>query len=502
MSWTLHGWRRFPADQQPDYSKHSEEEVTAALHKVQSLAPLVHPTEIDRLKAQIAKAQEGKAFLLQGGDCAERFVDCNQESIEGRLMILLQMSLVLTWGAKIPIIKMGRLAGQYGKPRSSPVERVVGPDGKEIEIKSFKGDNVNGFDATPESREHDPQRLVDAHLHSACTLNYVRALIAGRFSDLRKASSWSMALGADFKDEEKRTRYKLIVDRIHRALEFMETCGLPTDIDHFSKVDFFTCHEGLVLEYESAVTRPVHLDSHQRAMGTGSSLSATTGASAINSKKASGNLIHHYNLGAHFLWIGNRTRDLNGAHVEYFRGLSNPLGIKVGKDMAQDPSVLVNLIARLNPNNEPGKITLITRLGKGNAATALPTLIFAIKNSGARVLWSCDPMHGNTFTAESGLKTRRFDDVLAELTETFTVHRTNGTFLGGVHLELTGEKVTECMGGPQDLSDGDLNLNYTSYCDPRLNAPQAMEMSFLLAELINSGHVADREPVRMPTPKL
>lgn len=476
-NWSPEGWRKFPAQQQPDYSGFSKEVVDDNLAKLKMLPPLVHASEIDCLKKQIAEAQEGKRFLLQGGDCAEIFAECEQESIEARLKILLQMSLVLTWGGRMPTIKVGRLAGQYSKPRSKPTEKIDDGAGGKMEIGTYKGDLINRIEATKEARLHDPTRLVQAHFHAGCTLNYVRALIKGGFADLHRSSSWDLG---GFKDLARQNRYQEITDRIVTAINFMEACGMPEPME-MSAIDFFTSHEGLVLEYESAVTRKVlnHVDNKLHSTGSAGSTRDMKLRHPEHSHPES-----HYNLGTHFLWIGNRTRQLDGAHVEYFRGVANPIGIKVGAEMANDPSELISLISRINPTNEPGKITLITRLGKDKVTKCLPTLIFAVRNAGARVLWSSDPMHGNTYTADGGIKTRQFDDILAELTTTFRVHEQNGSILGGVHFELTGENVTECVGGPQNLSEKELHLRYTSYCDPRLNYIQSMEMSFLLAKLL------------------
>lgn len=385
----------------------------------------------------------GKRFLLQGGDCAERFKDCEARTIEAKIKILLQMALVLTYGSKIPVIKMGRMAGQYGKPRSSPFETL--PDG--TKIHSYKGDIINGFGQTEEERLPDPGRLLEAHFRSSSTLNYIRALIKGGFADIKKNDQWDLDKVID---HTKRRQYENMTNTILDSLEFLEACGVPT-AKQLEDVDFFTCHEGLVLEYESATTKQVDN--------------------------------RHYNMSAHFLWIGNRTRALDGAHVEYFRGLANPIGIKVGTDMCQQPQQLVDLLNVLDPRREPGKITLITRLGKDNVKLLGP-LIVAVTRAGLRPVWVCDPMHGNTYTSPDGIKTRNVDHILSELTDTIRVHQYNGSHLGGVHFELTGENVTECVGGPEDLQHSDLALRYTSYCDPRLNYLQGLEMSFLIANML------------------
>lgn len=465
-SWSIDSWRKYEAKQQPNYSETSPKMVNEVFEKLQQLPPLVHPNEVDSLKAQIAEAQEGRSFILQGGDCAERFQDCMQDSIEARFKILLQMSLVLSWGARIPTVRIGRLAGQYGKPRSSDMEEVTFENGDKKELPSYKGDNINGYTADSETRRHDPNRLLLAHYHSACTLNYIRALIKGKFAALSNAATWDLG---KVEDQYKRLRYQDITSKINESFHFMNACKMP-EPNGISEVDFFTSHEGLVLEYESAVTRKVIPESIEQPTGWPSG-------------RQEDHTHSYYNLGSHFLWIGNRTRALDGAHIEYFRGIANPIGIKIGSDLAKSPDQLVALIRALNPTNEPGKITLISRMGKKNT-NQLPPMIDVVRKNNLLVLWSCDPMHGNTYATDNGLKTRRFDDILQELTETFHIHNQCGSRLGGVHFELTGEHVTECVGGPENLSAKDLNLRYTSFCDPRLNYLQSMEMSFLLADLL------------------
>lgn len=452
--WHPQSWRNLAAKQQPVYGDLATS-LPDIVSKVQSLPPLVHPTEVDSLLAEIALAQEGKKFLLQGGDCAERFVDCTQEMIENKIKILLQMSLVLSFESKMSIIKMGRLAGQYSKPRSSDMEKVKDNGGNVIEIPTYKGDSVHGFPATKESRRHDPNRLLEAHMHSACTLNYIRSMVRGGFASLDNSAMWDLG---GVRDERKRGRYQVVTDQIVSSLEFMKQCGVLTS-HNASEVDFFTCHEGLLLEYEAAVTK-----THKGRDGK----------------------TRYYNLGAHMLWIGNRTREIDGATVEYFRGIVNPIGIKVGTDLSDKPQDLIDLIKFLNPTNLPGRITLISRMGIKGVRFGLPPLIKAVKQAHLRVLWSCDPMHGNTFSSDSGIKTRKVSDILGELTATFDVHKQNDSFLGGMHLEMTGEYVTECVGGPEQLTQGDLALRYTSYCDPRLNYLQSMEISFIIADKLKA----------------
>ena len=433
--WRPDSWRAHPIQQQPRYR--DDAAVRAALARVAALPPLVAPGEVDALRAHLARAARGEAFVLHGGDCAERFADCARGPIESKLKILLQMSLVLTWGARLPIVRVARMAGQYAKPRSSDTEHIDG-----VELPSYRGDHVNGADPTPAAREPDPERLVAAYFHSAATLNYARALLDGGFADLHKPHHWQL----DFvRSPKSRAEYEALVARLLDAIAFVESTGVTTHA--FDTVELFSSHEGLLLPYEEAQTEPVGPD--------------------------------FYNLGAHMLWIGDRTRALDGAHVEYFRGISNPIGLKVGPHLA--PADLVRLLDALEPTDRPGRVTLITRLGAGRVAALLPPLVDAVRATGRTVLWSCDPMHGNTTKTTVGVKTREVDRVLAELRETFDVHDALGSWLGGVHFELTGEDVTECTGGPQELSETDLARSYETLCDPRLNYAQSLEMAFLLS---------------------
>jgi 3-deoxy-7-phosphoheptulonate synthase len=415
------------------------------LATVTRLPPLVHPGEVDSLKAQLARAARGEAFLLQGGDCAERFQDCHRNSIENKLKILLQMSLVLTWGARIPTIRVGRIAGQYAKPRSSPFEIIDG-----VKVPSYRGDHVNSYGL--EARQPDPDRLVQAYFHSAATLNYVRALLDGGFADLHKPQTWDLGF---VRSPTRRADYERMVARIADALEFVEATGIQTR-NATGQVDLFSSHEGLLLEYEQAMTEKVG--------------------------------DRWYNLGSHFQWIGDRTRQVDGAHVDYFRGITNPMGIKVGPTMA--PDELIELMVALNPDDEPGRLTLITRFGADRIDQKLPPLIEAVKNSGRTVVWSCDPMHGNTQKTSVGVKTRDFDRILDELDQAFTLHQACGTRMSGVHFELTGDDVTECTGGPQEIRESDLSRAYETYCDPRLNYAQGHEMAFLIARALQDFRTA------------
>jgi 3-deoxy-7-phosphoheptulonate synthase len=440
-AWHPASWRAFPIVQQPAYR--DPDAVARALAVVASLPPLVAPGEVTALRAHIARAARGEAFVLQGGDCAERFEDCEKGRIEAKLKILLQMSLVLTWGARLPIIRIARMAGQYAKPRSADTEVVDG-----VELPSYRGDHVHSVEADPAAREPDPARLIEASFRSAATLNYARALLDGGFADLHQPRAWDLGF---VQDMARRAEYEALVARILDALDFIAATGVASK--NLETVELFTSHEGLLLASEEAQTTRV---------GAG-----------------------WFNLGAHMLWIGDRTRQLDGAHVEYFRGIENPIGVKVGPSMG--PADLVRLLDVLEPDDRPGRITLITRLGAGRVGAHLPALIDAVRATGRTVCWSCDPMHGNTVKTQNGFKTRSVDAILAELEETFAAHVARGSILGGVHFELTGDDVTECIGGPQRLSEEDLRRSYETFCDPRLNYAQSLEMAFLLA-----GHLEGR----------
>ena len=434
--WAPDSWQQRQALQQPCYDD-PEELARAGAHLAQ-LPPLVTSWEVLALKQAIAAAQDGKSFLLQGGDCAESFADCTSPVISNRLKVLLQMSLVLVHGLKKPVLRVGRFAGQYAKPRSTDSETRNG-----LTLPSFRGDVVNGQAFTAEARRPDPQRLIQAHAHSALTMNFVRALIDGGFADLRHPEYWDLAW---VEHSPLAAEYRQMVAAIGDSLQFMETLAGP--IASFSKVDFFTSHEALLLHYEQALTRQV-----PRNPGW-------------------------FNLSTHFPWIGMRTAALDGAHVEYFRGIRNPIAIKIGP--AVMPHQLLSLIDVLNPDDEPGRLTLIHRMGNSEIAIALPPLLEAVKHDGRRVLWVADPMHGNTESTSNGHKTRRFDNIRAELEQAFDIHAAAGTRLGGVHLELTGEDVTECMGGARGLSENDLDRAYKSMVDPRLNYEQSLELAMLI----------------------
>ena len=452
--WTPSSWTTKPIKQEVAYS--DREAVAAALKKLERLPPIVTPTEIVRLRNSLRDVALGKAFLLQGGDCAELFDYCEANTIESKIKLLLQMSLVLIWGANKPVVRIARMAGQFAKPRSSPTELYEGK-----EIPSFRGDNINGYD--PKDRTPDPKRLVDAYFHSASTLNYVRASISSGLADLHSPLDWGLG---HVRDETIKAKYQCIVASITESLRFMRTVGADTTARGLETVDLYTSHEALLLEYEQALTR--HLV-HPQSLPSSSS-SPTTSASSTKG---------FYNTSAHFLWIGDRTRQLTGAHIEYIRGIENPIGIKVGPTLPADE--LVSLLDIVNPTHAIGKVTLITRYGANRIAELLPGHIRAVQASNHTVVWQCDPMHGNTRSTPSGVKTRQFSSILSEVAQALRIHEEEGSFLGGVHLELTGDAVTECVGGSEGLTDEDLGGNYTTYCDPRLNEKQALELAFLVA---------------------
>ncbi|CEP19444.1 hypothetical protein [Parasitella parasitica] len=443
-AWTPQDWKKKPIVQDVVYEDQAH--VDRVLNKLQRLPPMVSAAEVDNLRKQLKDAALGKSFLLQGGDCAELFDYCSQDPIEAKIKVLLQMSLVLIWGARIPVVRIARMAGQYAKPRSKPTEMYNGE-----EIHSFRGDNVNGFD--PNDRKPDPERLLGAYFHSAATLNYLRTLLDSGFADLHEPSKWNLD---HVRSENVKREYESIVTQLIDSLDFMKTIGADNGTSNaLQSVDFFVSHEALLLNYETCLTRKL--------------ASSTTKE------------MKWYNTGAHFLWIGDRTRQPDGAHIEYMRGIENPIGIKVGPSTM--PEQLVSLLNTVNPNKEIGKVTLITRFGADNVEKHLPQHIEAVRQSGHIPVWVCDPMHGNTKTASDGsLKTRHFVDIIGELSQTFRVHERNMSKLNGVHFELTGDSVTECIGGSMDLKDDDLSTNYQTYCDPRLNYEQSLDVAFLIAK--------------------
>jgi 3-deoxy-7-phosphoheptulonate synthase len=427
--------------QQPSYPDRAA--VDAAVARLRTMPPLVFAGECDDLKDKLGAVARGEAFVLQGGDCAETFEGVTADNVRNKLRVLLQMAVVLTYAASVPVVKVGRLAGQYAKPRSSDFETRDG-----VTLPAYRGDAVNGFDFTEAARVPDPQRLVDVYNASAATLNLVRAFVTGGYADLRQVHTWN----TDFvRDSVVGQRYETLANEIDRAMAFMSAIGAD-DSDAFHRVDVHSSHEALVLEYEHAMTR---IDSRTE---------------------------QPYDVSGHFVWIGERTRQLDNAHVELLSHIRNPIGVKLGPTTSADDALA--LAAKLNPANEPGRLTFITRFGAQKIRDGLPDLVEKVTASGVEVAWVCDPMHGNTFEASSGYKTRRFDDVIEEVQGFFDVHHALGTWPGGIHVELTGDDVTECVGGGQELAEIDLSHRYESVCDPRLNRVQSLELAFLVAAML------------------
>ena len=441
-NWKPDSWRNKPVKHIPEYP--NQEKLNSVLKELSNFPPLVFAGESRSLKEYLANVSQGKAFLLQGGDCAESFAEFHPNNIRDFFKLLLQMSLVLTVSSGLPVIKLGRIAGQFSKPRSAATETQNG-----IELPSYLGDNINSMDFDPEGRKPDPQRLLKAYSQAASTLNLLRAFSQGGFADLNKVHFWNMS----FVKNNAKEKYKEIEQKVSDALAFMNACGITSENNRrLRTVNFFTSHEALLLPVEEAMTR----------------VDSTTG--------------EYHDTSAHFLWIGDRTRQLDGGHVEFCRGIKNPLGIKCGP--TSDPDEIVKLTEVLNPDNEAGRITLIARFGHDKVGKFLPGLIRAIKKAGRTVVWSCDPMHGNTIKASSGYKTRPFENIITETKSFFQVHQSEGTFGGGLHIEMTGQDVTECIGGAQNIIEKDLSDRYHTHCDPRLNASQALELAFLISEEI------------------
>jgi 3-deoxy-7-phosphoheptulonate synthase len=433
----LDNYRNLEAAQQPTWPDQAKlEEVKAILAKY---PPLVFAGEVDILKSRLAQAASGKAFLLQGGDCAETFADATADRIRNRVKTMLQMAVVLTYGASMPVVKMGRMAGQFAKPRSSDTETREG-----LELPAYRGDAVNGYDFTLESRTADPKRLLQAYNTSASTLNLIRAFTMGGFADLRSVHEWNKG----FTDNPANSRYETMAREIDKAIKFMAACG--ANFNELRTTEFYTSHEGLLFDYERPMTR----------------IDSRTGTP--------------YDTSAHFIWIGERTRKLDGAHMDFLSRVRNPLGVKLGPNTSVDD--VLALIEKLDPEREPGRLTLISRMGAGKIREALPKLVKAVRDSGAQPLWVTDPMHGNGITTANGYKSRRFDDVMDEVRGFFEVHRDLGTFPGGVHIELTGDDVAECLGGSEHIDEATLESRYESLCDPRLNHSQSLELAFLVAE--------------------
>ena len=449
--WSPDSWRGHPIRQMPAYP--DSDRLEAIEQRIRRHPPLVFAGEARRLKGGLALAAEGRAFVLQGGDCAESFADFTADIIRDTFRVLLQMAVVLTFGASLPVVKIGRMAGQFAKPRSSETETVDG-----VTLPSYRGDIINAPEFTPEARVPDPQRMELGYFQSAATVNLLRAFASGGYADLHEVHRWNLSF---VERSPLAGRYRDLASRIDETLAFMSACGMSSETTRdLRETDFYVSHEALLLPYEQALTR----------------IDSTSG--------------EPYDCSAHFIWIGDRTRQADGAHVEFVRGVRNPIGLKVGPTM--EPQELLRLIDILDPRGEPGRLTLIARMGADKAAHKLPSLVRAVRRDGRKILWLCDPMHGNTVTTSSKVKTRRFDAILSEVRGFFDVHAAEGTIAGGVHVEMTGRNVTECIGGAHQLSEADLGARYETFCDPRLNAEQSLELAFLVGEELK----ARRDPQR------
>lgn len=447
-NWSPSSWRGKPIEQSPAYP--NADALADVERQLAGFPPLVFAGEARKLKRMLGKVANGEAFLLQGGDCAESFAEHSADNIRDFFRVFLQMSVVATFAAALPVVKVGRIAGQFAKPRSAPNETVGG-----VSLPSYRGDIVNDIAFEASARVPDPVRQLDAYRQSAATLNLLRAFATGGYANLENAHGWMLSF---IKDSPQSARYQELADRITETLGFMRAIGLdPESHQELRQTDFYTSHESLLLGFEEALTR----------------VDSTTG--------------DHYATSGHMIWIGDRTRQIDHAHIEYARGVKNPIGLKCGPSLGGDE--LIRLIDILNPANEPGRLTLICRFGADKAADHLPTLIRAVKKEGRSVVWSCDPMHGNTVKAASGFKTRPFDRIISEIRTFFAAHQAEGTYAGGVHLEMTGKNVTECTGGARAISESDLRDRYHTYCDPRLNAEQAIEIAFLIAELLKAERI-------------
>ena len=455
-TWSPTTWRDLPIRQQPSYPDVAAK--VAMEERLRTCPPLVFAGEARDLRSQLGAVAEGRAFLLQGGDCAEAFAEFHPDHIRDTFRVLLQMAVVLAYGAGMPVIKVGRMAGQFAKPRSADTETLDG-----VELPSYRGDIINGIEFEPATRAPDPERMYNAYAQAAATLNLLRALAQGGYADLHQVHRWNLGFVADSALGE---RYQDLADRIGDALAFMEACGLDADrVPQIHQTSFFTSHEALLLGYEEALTR----------------VDSTSG--------------DWYDCSAHMLWVGDRTRDPDEAHVEFLRGVGNPIGIKVGPSL--DGDGLMRLIDALNPDDDAGRLTLIARMGSDKVEALLPPLVRRVAREGRKVVWSCDPMHGNTIKSSSGYKTRPFDRVLAEVKGFFAVHEAEGTYAGGVHFEMTGRDVTECIGGAQAITDESLSDRYHTHCDPRLNASQSLELAFLIAEELKTRRLASEPgPIR------
>ena len=447
MTWKPNSWRNYPVVQMPTYP--DESKVNSVEAKLSFKPPLVFAGEVQVLKKSLALAEKGNAFILQGGDCAESFSQFSANGIRDTFKVLLQMAVILTYGSSIPIIKIGRIAGQFAKPRSSDVEIIDG-----IELPSYRGDMINDMEFNKTARQPDPQRLIDGYEQSAATLNLIRAFAQGGMANLEKVHEWTLGFLNDTPETDK---YREIANRISESLNFMKACGLTSSsVPQLRETDFFTSHEALLLNYEEALTRE----------------------DTITAEKG------WYATSAHLLWVGDRTRQFDHGHIEYLSGIQNPVGIKCGPSLEKDD--LIRLLDKVNPNNESGKVVLICRMGSEKVNEHLPKLIKKIKANGKNVTWCCDPMHGNTIKASNGYKTRRVAEILNEVNNFFLVHKSEGTLPGGVHFEMTGSNVTECLGGANEVKESDLGSRYHTHCDPRLNGSQSLELAFLVSDLIKS----------------
>ena len=447
MTWKPNSWRNYPVVQMPTYP--DESKVNSVEARLSFKPPLVFAGEVQALKKSLALAEKGNAFILQGGDCAESFSQFSANGIRDTFKVLLQMAVILTYGSSIPIIKIGRIAGQFAKPRSSDVEIIDG-----IELPSYRGDMINDMEFNKTARQPDPQRLIDGYEQSAATLNLIRAFAQGGMANLEKVHEWTLGFLNDTPETDK---YREIANRISESLNFMKACGLTaSSVPQLRETDFFTSHEALLLNYEEALTRE----------------------DTITAEKG------WYATSAHLLWVGDRTRQFDHGHIEYLSGIQNPVGIKCGPSLEKDD--LIRLLDKVNPNNESGKVVLICRMGSEKVNEHLPKLIKNIKANGKNVTWCCDPMHGNTIKASNGYKTRRVAEILNEVNNFFLVHKSEGTLPGGVHFEMTGSNVTECLGGANEVKESDLGSRYHTHCDPRLNGSQSLELAFLVSDLIKS----------------
>jgi 3-deoxy-7-phosphoheptulonate synthase len=447
-NWKPNTWKDKTAKHLPNYK--NIQNLKIVTDKLSGFPPLVFAGESRNLLKQLGNVANGKAFLLQGGDCAESFADFNPNNIRDTFKVILQMAVVLTFGSSCPVVKVGRIAGQFAKPRSQDTETI-----DNVELESYKGDIINGIDFNESSRTANPERLIQAYNQSAATLNLLRAFAQGGFANLKQIHQWNLSF-AD--DNQYKKKFEDMANRIDECISFMEACGInDQNVRQMNETDFYTSHEALLLPYEEALTR----------------IDSTTGK--------------WYGVSAHMLWVGDRTRQLDGAHIEFVKGIENPIGLKVGP--TTDINELLKIIDVVNPNNIPGRITLICRMGAEKIASILPNIIKQVKKTDSQVVWACDPMHGNTIKASSGYKTRPLTNIISEIEQFFKIHRNEGTYPGGIHLEMTGQDVTECIGGIKEITEDDLKSRYHTYCDPRLNASQSLELAFLLSDFLKDERV-------------